>query len=242
MSFKQEGTEIEMEQMEHIGFLERMIKLMDKYGLWKIIQATLVLSGFLYIMYNVQNLPEIVSSAFNRQTEMTQEEHDAAVEVRRSIKPDIDMLLKDALSTMNADRAFIIEMHNGTNNVAGLPFIYGEMTYEEVRSNISHVDEDYTSINLSRFSFPMFIEKNHIWHGTVDELKRIDPKISGRLASNDVTYLAIINLYGVANSLGYFGFTYCNGKVVPNSKEIESNLMLTAQKLSILLDSKRIVH
>jgi hypothetical protein len=88
----------------------------------------------------------------------------------------------------------------------------------------------------------MFIEKNHIWYGTVDELKRIDPKISGRLASNDVTYLAIINLYGVANSLGYFGFTYCNGKVVPNSKEIESHLMSTAQKLSILLDSKRRVR
>jgi hypothetical protein len=133
-------------------------------------------------------------------------------------------------------------MHNGTNNVAGLPFIYGEMTYEEVRSNISHVDEDYTSINLSRFSFPMFIEKNHIWYGTVDELKAIDPKISGRLASNDVTYLAIIDLHGVVNSLGYFGFTYCNGKVVPNSKEIETHLMSTAQKLSILLDSKRRVR
>ena len=49
-------------------------------------------------MYNVQNLPEIVSGAFSRQTELRQEEHDAAVEVRRSIKPNVDILLKDGLS------------------------------------------------------------------------------------------------------------------------------------------------
>lgn len=229
---------MEMEQMEHIGFLERMIKMMDKYGLWKIFQATLVLAGFLYIMYNVQNLPEIVSGAFSRETEIRQEQHDAAVEVRRSIKPNVDILLKDALSTLNADRVFILEMHNGTNNVAGLPFIYGEMTYEEVRERVSHVDEDYTSINLSRFTFPMYIEKNQIWYGTINELSEIDSKLASRLSSNDVTYFAIIGLHGVTNELGYFGFSFCNGKTAPTDKEIENCLTSTAQKLSILLDSK----
>lgn len=231
-------TEMEMEHTEHVSVLERMIKMMDKYGLWKIFQAILVLAGFLYIMYNVQNLPEIVSGAFSRQTELRQEEHDAAVEVRRSIKPNVDILLKDALSTLNADRAFVLEMHNGTNNVAGLPFIYGEMTYEEVRNHITHVDEDYTSINLSRFNFPLFLEKNHMWYGTINQLSSIDSKLAARLTSNDVTYFAVIGLYGVSNELGYFGFSFCNGKTPPGDKEIEKCLTSTAQRLSILLDSK----
>lgn len=225
--------------MEHIGILERVIKLMDKYGIWKIFQATLVLAGFLYIMYNVQNLPQIVSRAFDRQTEMVREEHDEAIEIRRSIKPDIDMILKDALSSLNADRAFIMEMHNGTNNVAGLPFIYGEMTYEEVRNHITHVDEDYTSINLSRFNFPMYLEKKHMWHGNISELKEIDSKLSARFMSNDVTYFAIISLHGVSNELGYYGFSFCNGKTPPTDGEIERNLTVNAQKLSSLLDSKK---
>lgn len=226
------------ENMEQLGVLERIIKLMDKYGMWKIFQALLVLAGFLYIMYNVQNLPEIVSSAFTRQTEISKEQHDAAVEIRRSIKPDIDRLLKAALDNMNADRAFIMEMHNGTNNVAGLPFIYGEMTYEEVRDHITHVDEDYTSVNLSRFNFPMYLEKNHMWNGSIDEMEEIDSKLASRLTSNDVTYIAIIGLHGVNHELGYFGFTFCNGKNQPSEKEIEKCLVSTAQKLSILLDSK----
>ena len=231
-------TEMEMEHTEHISVLERMIKMMDKYGFWKIFQAILVLTGFLYIIYHVQNLPEIVSGAFSRQTELRQEEHDAAVEVRRSIKPSVDILLKDALSTLNADRAFVLEMHNGTNNVAGLPFIYGEMTYEEVRNHITHVDEDYTSINLSRFNFPLFLEKNHMWYGTINQLSSIDSKLAARLTSNDVTYFAVIELYGVSNELGYLGFSFCNGKTPPDDKEIEKCLTSTAQRLSILLDSK----
>lgn len=229
---------MEMGHTEHVGVLERIIKMMDKYGLWKIFQATLVLVGFLYIVHNVQNLPEIVSGAFSRHTELRQEEHDAAVEVRRSIKSNVDILLKDALSTLNADRAFVMEMHNGTNNVAGLPFIYGEMTYEEVRNHITHVDEDYTSINLSRFNFPLFLEKNHMWYGTIDQLSCIDSKLAARLSSNDVTYFAIIGLYGVSNELGYFGFSFCGGKTPPADKEIEKCLTSTAQRLSILLDSK----
>ena len=229
-----------MEDMEHLGFLERMIALLDKYGFWKILQASLVLAGFLYMMYNVQNLPEIVSGAFKKQTEITQLEHDEAIELRRTIKPDIDLILKESLSDLNADRAFIMEMHNGTNNVAGLPFIYGEMTYEEVRKDITHVDEDYTSINLSRFTFPMFIEKQHIWHGNINGLKEIDSKLASRLVSNDVTYMAIIMLNGVSNQLGYYGLTWCNGKEQPSSSEIEHELTVNSQKLSILLDSNRL--
>lgn len=227
-------------ETEHVGFLESMLAMMEKYGLWKIFQATMVLVAFLYIMYNVQNLPEIVSGAFSRHTELRQEQHDAAVEIRRAIKPDIDMLLKDALSTLNADRAFVIEMHNGTNNVAGLPFIYGEMTYEEVRSHIIHIDEDYTSINLSRFNFPMYLETKHMWYGEIGELKELDSKLAARLASNDVNYLAIVSLHGVSNELGYFGFTFCNNKKPDSTKEVTRMLTVTAQKLSILLDSKNV--
>lgn len=223
---------------EQIGFLERTLVLMERYGMWKIMQAILVLASFLYIIYNVSSLPEIISSAFVRQTEIRQEEHDAAVETRRQIKPDIDRILKDALSNTNADRVFVIEMHNGTNNVAGLPFIYGEMTYEEVRTGVVHIDEDYTSVNLSRFKFAQFLEEKHMWYGNINDLEKIDSKMASRLRSNDVTYLAIITLHGVSNQLGYYGFTYCEGRKPCEITEVVENLTISAQKLSILLDAK----
>lgn len=231
-----------METEQHIGFLERILAMMEKYGLWKIFQGLIVLAAFLYVMYNVQNIPEIVSSVFSDQTEMRQQEHDDAIKIRQSIKPEIDMLLKDALATTNADRAFVMEMHNGTNNVSGLPFIYGEMTYEEVRNQIAHIDEDYTSLNLSRFTFPIYLETKYMWYGSVEELKKVDAKLAARLISNDVSYVAIISLQGVENELGYFGITYCNGKEPSNIKEVISLITITAQKLSTLLDSKNHIN
>lgn len=224
---------------EPVGALEHMMNMIKKYGLGKLFQGTLVLVGFICIMYNAHNMPEIIYHAFNRQAEMKQESHDEAVITRRTIKPEIDVILKNALSTLDADRAFVVEMHNGTNNTAGLPFIYGEMTYEEVRPHISHVDEDYTSLNLSRFNFPLYMETKDVWYGDMKQLQEIDSKMAARLESNDVSYFAIITLHGVSNELGYFGFTFCNGKKPSDEKEVRHMLAVSAQKLSILLDLRK---
>lgn len=225
--------------IEEVGAFEKMVRVVDKYGLFKIFQALFVFAAFLYIMYNVSNLDGVVRSAFTAENIELQESHDAAVEVRRSIKPEIDLLLKESLAEMDASRAWIMEMHNGTNNTAGLPFIYGEMTYEEVR-NTFHVDEEYTSLNLSRFNFPMYLEEKHIWYGPVSELAKIDPKIAARLTSNDVTYVSIISINGVSNELGYFGISFCKDKKPERIQDLVSVMSTTSQRLSILLDAKRL--
>ena len=134
-----------------------------------------------------------------------------------------------------------MEMHNGTNNTAGLPFIYGEMTYETVNHNISHVDEDYISINLSRFNFPLYLQQNRIFYGSMEELKKVDEKLATRMISNDVSYFGIISMHGVSNELGYFGVSYCHGHKPATEESIIEQLTLCSQKLSILLDSASIV-
>lgn len=204
----------------------------------KIIQSLFIIGAFLYIMYNVTNIPGIVTSAFTTQTKSNHTEHDAAVEVRRNIKPQIDNLLTHTLATLDADRVFVVEMHNGTNNTAGLPFIYGEMTYEDALDGISHIDGDYESINLSRFELPYYLEEKHLFYGTVDELRKIDKKLAARIESNDATYIAIASIYNLTTELGYFGVSYCKGSTPPEPKKIVETLTVAMQKLSILLDSK----
>lgn len=226
------------ENTEGVGVLGYIIKLIDEHGLFKIFQGLFVLGAFLYIMYNVSNFPEMVRGAFKHETIQRQEAHDAAIEERRKIKPEIDLILKNTLASLDADRVFIMEMHNGTNNTAGLPFIYGEMTYEEVNDGIAHIDEDYVSINLSRFNFPMFIERKHMWSGTIEQLRDIDDKLATRMKSNDATYFAVISIHGKNTSLGFFGITYCHGKPPASSERIISKLSTESQALAILLDTK----
>lgn len=228
-------------EAEQLSFLEKTVKLIERYGLFKIFKALCVILIFVYIMCNGANLIDTLIGRISRETidraaVEKVEAHDRAMNIRQEAKPKIDNILEYTLSKTDCDRVFVIEMHNGTNNTAGLPFVYGEMTYETVREGVTHIDEDYTSLNLSRFSFPLFVNRHHYWIGTIEELRRVDPKIAQRLASNDVTYLALIDIHGVKNELGFFGITYCNGRQPKSREEIITVLMEESQKLSTLLD------
>ena len=230
---------------EQLGFLEKTVKLIEKYGLFKIFKALCVIALFVYVMCNGANLIEGIVEKVTRETikdEAVEKVrlHDIALEKRQYIKPQVDSLLQATLYDLNADRIFIIEMHNGTNNVSGLPFLYGEMTYENVSEGIAHVEDDYTNVNLSRFSFPTHLEKEHIWIGSVEELSKVDNKLAQRLISNDVTYLAIAHIHGIKNELGFFGVTYCNGLKPKDVYRSIGYVNLSAQKLSSLLDMKQV--
>lgn len=227
---------------EQLGFLEKTVKLIEKYGLFKIFKALIVIALFIFVMVNgadfISNIIDTTTKTIVReQTAETTRIHDIALDKRRKIKPQVDKILFETLNSLDADRVFIIEMHNGTNNVSGLPFLYGEMTYEDVGEGIEHIDEDYINLALSRFNFPTYMEKEHLWIGTIEELSKIDDKLSKRLVSNDVTYIALCHIHGLNNELGYFGVTYCNNKQPKARSEIVSRMLNNTQRLSTLLDS-----
>lgn len=231
---------------EQLGFLEKVIKIINKYGIFKVFQALCVIGIFVYLMYNAHNVGQAVQNIVrteieNHNTKVEQEHNDALI-VRQKIKPKIDSTLKEALTRLDADRVFIMEMHNGNNNTSGLPFLYGEMTYEQVRSGISHIDDDYINLNLSRFTFPLYLEREHLWQGTTEDLSKIDEKLSKRLMSNEVTYLAITQIHGFSNIIGYFGVSYCNHKEPKDKKQIMAQLTITTQQLSIMLDANNIAN
>lgn len=230
---------------EQMNFLEKTVDLIERKGMWRIVKALLVILVFAYFVNNGEQflggiIDTVTTEAIKKEGKIKYDEHTAALEVRKQIRPKIINILKQILSDLNADRVFVMEMHNGTNNTAGLPFIYGEMTYEEVADNVNHVDEDYTQLNLSRFDFPMYIERNHLWQGNIDELSKIDEKLAKRLSSNDVTYFVILHIYGVKTELGYFGVSYCHNKEPKDCNYIVTKMVEATQKLSTLLDATNI--
>ena len=229
---------------EQLTFLEKTVKLIEKYGMWKIAKALIVIFLFVFIMLNASAigdgfnkfLSNIIDEAIAKNNVEKVESHNKALAVRQENGPKINDLLNNALIRLDADRAFVLELHNGTNNTAGLPFLYGAMTYETVCPGVTHIDEDYANVNLSRFQFPYYLEKHHIWLGSIDEFKAVDEKLALRLISNDVTYLAIVQIHGVYNELGYFGISYCNGRQPKSKDEIIGVVMEISQKCSSLLD------
>ena len=223
---------------EQLTIIEQMIVMIEKYGWWKIIKATLFMLSLAFILFNIANLKNIVSDVINEQNESEIIAHDTAMDFRRSIKEEIDGILNNVLNKTNADRVFVLELHNGTNNTAGLPFIYAEMTYCAVAENIHHIDEDYINLNLSRFNFPLYLERNKYFYGDIEKLKKVDDKLALRLQSNGAKYIAIMSLQGLHTELGYIGVTFCNDEIPADSDGVMSCIALAAQRLSTLLDKQ----
>ena len=218
-----------------VSMFETAVKVVKENKMIDIMKTILIITLLLYIGYHVNDLPDIVRHAFESRNTELQMEHDSAVERRRVIKPQVDLVLAETMATLKADRVYVIEMHNGTNNTAGLPFIYGEMTYEMARNGIEHIDEDYVSINLSRFEFPMFLEEHHMFFGDIEALSKVDEKLAMRMSANGVTFIAITAMHGANNELGYFGISYCGSEPV-EPRLVVSTITVASQKLSAMLD------
>jgi len=237
-SSKTEGTGV----TGKLGILESFLKLIEKYGTMEIIKA-LMLMGLLCVgTYMATNMDKIFERVFIEQTEKneerTQESHDAALEYRRGIKNDMRCIMLNTLEATKADRVFVIELHNGSNNTTGLPFIYGEMTYEESVEGVDDVDDDYASMNLSRFDLPYYLEENRVWIGSADELMAIDNKMAYRMKANGTKYLAIRIINGAYNEIGCIGVSYCDTTDLASRLSLNEILITDAQKVSSLLDAR----
>lgn len=233
-------------EKEALGFWERLMKMKDKYGYWKLIKLVLFVGFAISFLYAAKNFgenltferqKEAITQAIVENKEQSVMEHEEQMAMRRDIKPFVSGVLQNAINEMNADRAFVIELHNGSNNSAGLPFIHCTMTYEENATDIEAIDEDYQNLSLSRFDFPEYLHKHDFWFGSIEDFAKIDKKMATRMQVNNATYMVIATLRSETSEIGYFGFTYCNSKEPKSSREITEFVVQSVQKLSKWLDN-----
>lgn len=236
-------------EKETLGFWERLMKLKDKYGYWKLTKLVLFVAFAIALLFLAKNFGE--SYSFERQKEAMNEvmqennqqmflEHEEKMEQRRNIKPYVTEILKTTVTQMKCGRAFVIELHNGSNNTAGLPFIHASMTYEVVAQGIEPIDEDYQNISLTRFVFSEYLHQHDLWYGPIDEFIKMDPKMGGRLSHNGATFLVITTIRSTGCEIGYFGFIYYDNNFEQDfgKKENMEFILHSVQKLSNLLDKE----
>ena len=233
-------------ERETLGFWERLMKFKDKYGYWKITKLVVFVGfavAFLLIMKNFgenftfEKQKEVITEVMEENTQQLYREHEQKMEQRRNIKPYVTELLKNTLEQTKAGRAFVIELHNGSSNTAGLPFVHGSMTYEVVANGIEPVDEDYQNLSLTRFAFSEYLHKHDLWYGNIDEFSLMDNKMAKRMANNGSKYLVITTIRSETNEIGYFGFIYYDSKNHTCGKETMEFMLHAVQKLSKWLDN-----
>lgn len=232
---------------DFLGFWKGLTKFINEQGYWRMTKVVLFVAFTICLFYIAKNFgesfdvnrafqKEVVKEAIVETNEQNKLFHAQQMKLREKVKPEISKILRQDIVDLDADRSFVIELHNGSNNTAGFPFLHCTMTYEEVKPGIEPADEDYQNITLSRFNFPQYLHENDIWIGKISDGVDIDPKICKKLTSSDVTYIVIATIKSTKYELGYYGIVYCNGHKPAERNKILQHFLTNVQHLSKLLD------
>ena len=131
-----------------MGWLQKMLNLQNKYGFFSIVKGLFLLFLAGYVVFFALNPKYLLERVTTIQTE----QHDNLVRSRLAADSDIRLILSKTMHNTNADRAWLIEFHNGNKNLTtGLPFLFGSMRIEETQDSIPNVDEDYADFSLSKY-------------------------------------------------------------------------------------------
>lgn len=207
--------------------------------------------ALLLIFYLVKNIHKVnketelkdtirdYKQVVERQKELDKEIHLKLMEERLNIGPHISNELKSLLIKLDADKACVIEMHNGTNNFGGLPFIYGDMVYEEISPEVLSSIDDFKDINLGKLPFMSLHYKEGTWIGSVDEIENEDPYFAGKLRISKVEYGAVFVLEGVHSPIGFLLVFFADGQKHPTKSKIISAMNHSSQVISNLLSKTR---
>lgn len=165
------------------------------------------------------------------------EEHEKLINRRINISSDIRHELKDLLIKLGASRASVCEMHNGTNNLAGIPFLYLDMTYEERIPAVDFVMDEYRNFNMNKYPFITNHIRQGSWIGSLQDVEREDAHLAAKLKFGDSNYGAFVALRGSRSIIGLLAVTF-HTDTHPEKADIIAALAGSAQVISSLLDKQ----
>lgn len=154
------------------------------------------------------------------------------------VTPKIQNDLKLLTYTLNADRAFLFELHNGKKNTSGLPFRFADMSYEEVNEEkkVDRIAMQFQDIPLTLYKYPHYLQKQKMIIGTINEIEKIDSEFANHIKSVGGVYLGMIYISSGGTPLGFLCVSYHKYEDVPDQALIEKKLNEHDKTLTQLLD------
>lgn len=223
-----------------MSWLGVVIGFIDKFGIRKILQGCLIIALFLVadFAYNaIHNDKMIEAIASKLESRGVKEEQDG-MDIRKDIGPKLTNNLTKMMYSVGADRACIFEFHNGKENATSLPFMYFDMTYEEVNDelDIAYSSDNFTNLNTSFFKIQYYLAEHTFYIGTVSDMRSIDNRFANRVDEIGGKYVGMIMIKSNGVNIGILGVLFNTENPKVSRDYIHSKLDHYVQDVSSLLD------
>jgi hypothetical protein len=216
-------------------WVERALEMLNKYGAKKILQGVLVI--FIIIFLGIFAFkPESFFESYDAYRERT---HNERMDTRNNNTPLIQAELNNLRIRYGASWVSVWELHNNTNNLDGLPFIFASLNYESMNPGLIPIAEQFDNVRLSLYPMSTYLRANEMWYGDVEELKEIDYSAYYRAKALGITYLGfkLMDIEGSPNAV--LSFAFVENSELPDMKEFIQSWITTSYKINGLLSISR---
>ena len=208
------------------------------FKVFVVVMLTIIGYFCVRILYTVTDDENIAKVIANRIEQQNNESEETNLNLRDAVvTPRIQRELEKLCYTINADRAFIFELHNGKKNPSGLPFRFADMSYEESNEerNVERVAMQFQNIPLTLYRYPHYLAENKYIYGDLEAISQIDNGFAGHIDDVGGKYLGMIYMTNKGLPLGFLCVSFHEEPKVSEG-EIRSKLEQYAKIIAPLLD------
>lgn len=164
-----------------------------------------------------------------------------ARKVRKDSIFKINRVLTELMQKTNADHAALFEYHNGGYNLTGMPFLHFSLSIQRNSIGVKELSKDFDNVLVSAVpDFIKEIDSNDIYY--VNDITTIEPtfpRLYRELKEDEMDEVLFCNIQGLDDEVGFIMLSF-KTPIGPRRKKIYKELFKKVQKISTLLDLKRL--
>jgi hypothetical protein len=225
------------EKISAIGKVVERVGGVSWRSIMKICTIIVIFFTSLFVYKSLTN-ESLVNALAHNIVSKTGEFEESNLKIRsETVTPKIQKELKILCYTLNADRAFLFELHNGKKNASGLPFRFADMSYEEPNEekNVERVAMQFQDIPLTLYKYPHYLAQHKYLCGTVGDISKIDNGFAEHINRVGGKYLGMIYLTNNGIPLGFLCVSF-HEKPEVSDTVIKQKLEQYGKVISLLLD------
>lgn len=215
-----------------LGFLEKALSMVEKYKMATIFKGVVIVLIIAATVGFINN-PVWV---FEKYEEWSKAQHNELLEKRMRNNEKLHLKAEQLLYRIKADRVMILELHNGLENAAGLPFSKCSATYEALNKGVRPIADQYQSVNLSLLPFATYLFQNGYFCGDVEQLAEIDRGLYYKMLSNETTHFAACVVEGVEKPLAFMFVSFKATDDKHKCEEVRENIRHITLETALLLE------
>jgi hypothetical protein len=212
-------------------WIDKVLSMLNKYSAKKMLQAILVVFVVIFLGLFAFK-PEAIFKSYDEYKAKT---HSERMDTRNNNTPLIQSELDNLRVRYGATWVSVWELHNNTNNLEGLPFIFASLNYESIKPGAIPISGEFDELRLSLHPLSTYLRKHDMWYGTVEELKEVDYTGYYRAKALGIEYLGFIlmEVEGAPNAV--LSFAFVEGSELPDIDDFVSSWVRTSYKINGLL-------